>query len=194
MRSKIVIFTIAMLAYVCAGKLGLMFSIPPGFASAVWPASGVALALALRFPVWPSVLGTACGSFIINLSIATAQFTAISMQSVMIAQGIAIAALLQTLAGYFLFRHYIRDIPNLVEPTKQMHFLLQVSLLGCLTSCTLSSTTLLLSGAIQPNAFIFTWLTWWLGDALGVLFFTPFLLTLLCQRSCKTDPQTLIEK
>ena len=53
-------------AYYVIGRLGLLLAIPPGYATAVWPASGVALAGTLLFGyrVWPGIL---LGSFLINL-------------------------------------------------------------------------------------------------------------------------------
>src|SRR5207247_5758454 len=53
-------------AYYVVGRLGLLLAIPPGYATAVWPASGIALAGTLLFGyrVWPGIL---LGSFLINL-------------------------------------------------------------------------------------------------------------------------------
>src|SRR2546429_6637117 len=53
-------------AYYAVGRLGLLLAIPPGYATAVWPASGIALAGTLLFGyrVWPGIL---LGSFLINL-------------------------------------------------------------------------------------------------------------------------------
>ena len=44
-------------AYFGLGKLALLLAIPPGYASAVWPSAGLALAgmLALRYRVWPGI-------------------------------------------------------------------------------------------------------------------------------------------
>ena len=52
-------------AYACVGRLSLMLAIPPGFASPVWPAAGVALAGVLLGgrKMLPAVFA---GSLIIN--------------------------------------------------------------------------------------------------------------------------------
>ena len=44
-------------AYFGAARLALMFAIPPGYATAVWPPSGIALAalLLLGYRAWPGV-------------------------------------------------------------------------------------------------------------------------------------------
>ena len=45
-------------AYYVVGRLGLLLAIPPGYATAVWPASGIALAGALLYGyrIWPGIL------------------------------------------------------------------------------------------------------------------------------------------
>src|SRR6185503_16040132 len=54
--------------YALGGKIGLRLAIAPGFATAVWPPSGIALAyLLLRGNrCWPGII---LGSFILNLSV-----------------------------------------------------------------------------------------------------------------------------
>ena len=54
--------------YFIGGRLGLLLAIPPGYATAVWPASGVALAALLLYGyrLWPGVL---LGSFFVNILI-----------------------------------------------------------------------------------------------------------------------------
>lgn len=183
MKGTISAFIVSMLAYMLAGKAGLLLSIPPGFASAVWPATGVALALALRFALIPSVVGTAVGSFVINLAIASGDFSDITATGVTVAGLIGVAALLQTVFGYWLFRRLIGDFSTLLSPQQIIKFALVVALAGYTVSCTLSVLTLYLSGSIALSLVPFTWLTWWIGDSLGVLFFTPFLLTLIVPTS-----------
>ncbi len=46
-RKRLGIFFGVAAAYFAAGKLGLLLAIPPGYATAVWPPSGIALAAAL---------------------------------------------------------------------------------------------------------------------------------------------------
>src|SRR2546422_767345 len=53
-------------AYFVCGRLALLLAIPPGYATAVWPAAGVALAGVILFGnrVWPGIL---LGSFLVNV-------------------------------------------------------------------------------------------------------------------------------
>jgi integral membrane sensor domain MASE1 len=52
------------LAYFAAARMSLVLAIPPGYATAVWPPSGIALAAALLLGnrVWPGIwIGAALG-------------------------------------------------------------------------------------------------------------------------------------
>src|SRR5665647_982319 len=53
-------------AYVVAGRLALLLAIPPGYATAVWPAAGIAAVavLVLGYRVLPGIL---VGSFFVNI-------------------------------------------------------------------------------------------------------------------------------
>ena len=93
-------------AYYVVGRLGLLLAIPPGYATAVWPASGIALAGTLLFGyrVWPGIL---LGSFLINLrtSLDTTS-TASILNSTALAASIGMGASLQAIVGAFLIRRF----------------------------------------------------------------------------------------
>src|SRR5678815_2542614 len=94
-------------AYYVVGRLGLLLAIPPGYATAVWPASGIALAGTLLFGyrVWPGIL---LGSFLINLrvSLEATSSTASILNTTTLAAGIGMGASLQALFGAFLIRRF----------------------------------------------------------------------------------------
>lgn len=179
MIGKLGIFVLSLSAYVVSGYIGGLLSVPPAFASAVWPASGIALALALRFPFWPSVAGSALGAWLINLSLATDGFYTITAERLIIAFAVGIAAVMQLSAGFWLFKRFVGSFVDFASPVRILRFVLLVALVGCLVSCSISTAALWLTGAIPQSLAGFTWFTWWIGDSLGVLFFTPFILTLL---------------
>ena len=103
-----------MLAYYLSGKLGLYLAIPPGFASAVWPASGVALACVLLLRKTPASLGVGLGSFLLNLGLTSQGYSELSWQTVFPAMMIAIGAILQCLVGGYFFKRLI-GFPSLID-------------------------------------------------------------------------------
>ncbi|WP_169337404.1 CHASE domain-containing protein [Kiloniella laminariae] len=164
-------------AYFITGWAGLTWAIDTGFATAVWPPSGIALAAVLLFG-YRVAPGIFIGSFLANvlsgnsfeqliLSTPTALFTAAM---------IAIGAAVQALGSGFLVR-YFGGYPNpLITPGKIILFFIYAGPLGCLINAIIGSSTLMVTGTILPEVWLATAVTWWSGDTLGVLIFTPLIL------------------
>src|SRR5262245_48328407 len=111
--------TAVAVAYFAAGRLGLRLAIPPGFATAVWPPSGIALAAVLLLGprTWPGVW---LGSFAVNLWVSfDASGVGALLGSVALAAGIATGSTLQALVGAFLVRRLI----GCARPFDQAHSL-----------------------------------------------------------------------
>ena len=164
-------------AYLVTGKLGLSLAISPGYATIVWPPSGVALAalLARGTFLWPGVF---LGSFANNVHRAVEQGT-FTLDSSPAYVGIALGATLQALAAVWLTRRSI-GFPTLFDqPLKALRFLFLGGPLACLVSATVGCFSLLAVGAVTADDFRFSWWTWWAGDTIGVLTFTPLLLVWL---------------
>src|SRR5438445_6403326 len=86
-------------AYGITGKLGLLLAIPPGYATAIWPPSGIALAATLMYGygVWPGIV---LGSVLVNIGTAwdTASVAAL-LTSMALATSIGMGAALQAVVG-----------------------------------------------------------------------------------------------
>ena len=65
------------ISYFLTGKLGILLAAPPGYASIVWPASGIALGWILLFG-HRLLLGVVLGSFAVNIT-ALAQNTGVGL-------------------------------------------------------------------------------------------------------------------
>ncbi len=162
-------------AYYLAGKLALMLAIPPGYATAVWPSSGIALAGLLLFGwrAWPGVL---FGSFLVNVGTSfDASSTASLVTSLAVAGSIGAGAALQAAAGAALVRRYI-GFPLALDDEREVSRFLVLGAIGCLVSPTAGAATLLLSGLIAGDALAFSWWTWWIGDTIGVIIVAPLIL------------------
>ncbi|MBT5230560.1 MAG: response regulator [Methylococcales bacterium] len=167
---------ISFLAYYLSGKVGLLLAIPPGFASAVWPASGVALACALLFGKLPASLGVAVASFVLNLALTSQGYNEISWETMTPAAIIASGAMIQCLVGAYLFQRLI-GFPSLIDAPRDIaKFALIISPIGCLLGASVGVAALYFNGLISAPNYVFSWFTWWAGDTIGVLLFTPALL------------------
>ncbi|WP_085900597.1 CHASE domain-containing protein [Kiloniella majae] len=173
----LIIILLLAVAYGGTGWLGLSWAIETGYATAIWPPSGIALAAVLLFGnrVWPGIfLGSFCANI---LSVNSLELLAnVSLGSFLVAIGIAVGATLQALAGRYLVYRF-GEYPNrLISFDKIIRFFVFAGPLSCIVSAMIGVTVLVLSGIIGAGDWFATTLTWWGGDTLGVLIFTPLIL------------------
>jgi integral membrane sensor domain MASE1 len=180
-RHYVVPVLIMAAAYAVAAWLGLWLAIPPGYATAIWPASGLALAGILMggTRVWPGIW---LGSFVVNLGTGfDATHTAALLASVAIPTSLGLGATLQALVGASLVRRGVGFPSALTGASEIGAFLLLGGPVSCLVSATVGVTTLAVSGQIPWAMFGITWGTWWGGDTLGVLIAAPLVLSWLAE-------------
>src|SRR5215831_14735443 len=161
--------------YYGLGRLALLLAIPPGYASAVWPSAGLALAgmLALRYRVWPGIFA---GHFLVNLSPSLNATPALPLlASLSLVLSIAAGGTLQASLGAFLTRRFV-GYPNRLDKEKDIiFFLLLGGPVSCLAGATFGATSLFFLGVVSAADYPFNWFTWWVGDAIGVMLVAPVL-------------------
>jgi signal transduction histidine kinase len=151
--------------YTATARLGLALDAVAGFATLVWPPTGIALAALLRVGrwTWP---GIALGAFAVNLWVGG---------SPAVAAGIAAGNTLEALVAAEGLRLAGFD-PRLQRPVD----VLKLAAIGALGSTLLSATlgvgSLYAGGVVTAARFGFTWRAWWMGDGMGDLVVAPLLL------------------
>jgi PAS domain S-box-containing protein len=167
------------LAYAVTGWSGLIFAVPPGYASPFFPAAGVALAAVLVYGprmAWAVLLG----SFAMNAVLAS-QRGAVGWAAWGLPALIAGGATLQALAAVWLVRRRLRTPVTLDSPRTIACFFGLTAALACVVSPTVGSLALWAGGALLRQELPLTWLVWWGGDALGVVIAAPVVLSLIGQ-------------
>jgi PAS domain S-box-containing protein len=168
-------------AYAFAGRLSLLLAIPPGYATAIWPPSGLALAGLLMggARVWPAIW---LGSFLVNLWTAFETTTPMALlTSVAVPTSIGVGAVLQTLVAATLV-HRVVGFPSALTQGREIGaFLVLGGPVSCLVGASVGVTTLVVSGRVPWEMFPIHWGTWWVGDTLGVLIVTPLVLSWLAE-------------
>jgi len=167
------------LAYYVTGRLALILAIPPGYATAVWPAAGVALVaiLLLGYRVWPGIL---LGHFFVN--ILTGYDTSSSgaaLKSLALPLAIACGGALQAVCGAALIRRYVGSTIVLQTEREIAKFLALGGPVSCLISATVGLVCLYAWGLVSGPDIPFSWFTWWVGDTIGVTVMAPLLLAWL---------------
>jgi signal transduction histidine kinase len=157
---------IVALAYIIAARVGLSLDAVGGFATVVWPASGIALASLLLggFRLWPAI---AIGAFTANY---------LSGAPVFAAAGMAIGNTLEALAGAYLLKNVPGFRCQLDRVRDVLALMFLAAGLSTLISASIGVTTLLAFDLIPPAGYAETWIAWWLGDAIGDLLAAPLIL------------------
>ena len=156
---------IVALAYGIAGRLALLFAIPPGFATAIWPAAGLAVIAVSRWS-WPAAVGVAIGSFLVNLSTGGAAIGA----------ALALGPALQATLAALLVRRALRDDLSLERGRDIALFYVLAGPIACLVAATWGMIVLYGGGVITSDQLAYSWITWWMGDTVGVMLAAPILL------------------
>ena len=109
--------------YIITGKLGLLLAVPPGYATIIWPPSGIALGVLIIYGwrLWPGIL---LGSFILNCysSGAYSPENGFILGKTISAFGIAIGSTLQALTGRALIDRLI-GLPLQLNRIKDICFI-----------------------------------------------------------------------
>jgi PAS domain S-box-containing protein len=171
------IFPIVYLAiiYFIAGRLGTLLALPPGYSTAIFPASGLALFAILQYgyKVWPGIL---IGSFLLNGSISVIAQDSPLIDFLPIGLSIGLGASGEALVGAYLFLRLTKSKDPFYQIKSIFTFIVFSAGASSLVSAICGTLTVTLSGISPWNQFNTTFLTWWLGDAIGILVITPMLL------------------
>ncbi len=171
------------LAYFVAGRLGTLLALPPGYATAIFPASGLALAALLWRGVglWPGIL---LGSFCMNAWISNSNSPDFSLfEFFPVGISIGLGACGEALLGTYLLRRFAGSNDPLKRVKNVIVFLVFSGLIASMVSASVGVVSLGLAKLANSGKFLETWFTWWLGDAMGIFVFAPLVLILLQPRT-----------
>ena len=153
------------LIYFVAGKLSLHLAFLNASASPVWPPAGIALAalLVLGFRVWPAIF---LGAFFVNIT---------TTPNILTSLGIASGNTLEAICGAWLVSRFAGGARVFDRPQDVFKFAL-AALISTTLAPTFGVSSLAIGGFAQWANYWPIWLTWWLGDASGVLVVAPLLI------------------
>ncbi len=165
-RKNLAAIGVLAVVYFVAGKLGLRLAFVHPSASAVWPASGITLAALLIFGyrVWPGIL---LGAFLVNLTTAGSVATSV---------GIAIGNTLEGLLGAHLVNEFVGGRQAFQRAQNTFKFTFLAGMVSTTVAATFGVTSLALGGFAPWTQYSSIWVTWWLGDAVGIVVVTPLII------------------
>ena len=151
--------------YFATAKLSLSLAIPPGYATAVWPPAGVALAAVLLVGnrVWPGIwLGAAAVNFTVQASTVTAAL-------------IGTGNTLEALVGAALIRFYI-GVPRSFDKSEQVFKFVALAAAASTVAATFGLASIAIQGEFALSNLATNWWTWWQGDTSAIIVITPLIL------------------
>ena len=149
----------ALLYFALARIAGAAIAEPPGYASPLWPAAGVAMALCVRWRGFAPALGIMLGSALNNGYIAWSAGHAVG-RAFSIGSLIGLGAAAQSVAGGGLLRRYwTLTGPGFARAAGLMA-------LACIANAAWGPLVLLCAGLGGEN-LAWTMFTWWVGDFIG---------------------------
>ena len=164
--------------YLVVARAGLMLDAVAGFATLVWPPTGIALAALLRFGsrLWP---GIALGAFVAN---------ALAGAPLPVALGIAAGNTLEALTAAYVLRQVV-GFRGACDRLRDVFGLVFFGAAGStMVSATIGVLCLFLGGIVAADHFVYTWRAWWVGDLIADLVVAPVLLAWSTERTVN-DPR-----
>jgi len=170
------------LVYFVAAKVSLLLAIPPGYATAVWPPSGIALAAILLFGsrLWPGIW---LGAALANLSVASSLFVALAAGT---------GNTLEALVGAALIGRYI-GMPRRFERGRDVVIFVAIAAASCTIAATVAVLSLTALGTMSWSEFFPNWWTWWQGDITGIIIVAPLVLSWSLRRSAPWSRAKILE-
>jgi PAS domain S-box-containing protein len=168
--------------YVATAKLGLAMDAVAGFATLVWPPTGIALFALVTYGrrYWPAIW---IGAIVVNLWAAA---------PLPVAVGIGTGNALEAFVGAYLlegfgFRSALRRLWDVLL------LVVAGAVLNTLLSASIGVASLYAGRVIHAAQLARTFMAWWLGDMIGAVIVTPFLFAWCADRTISRRPGRLAE-
>lgn len=178
--SALVISLAVAVLYAVPGLLTVRLGQLIGIASPVWPSAGVAFAAALhwRWRALPGIFLGAAGT----TSVSVLWLTAVSHpepRTWLVAVAAGVGAVLGAAVGAALVHRIVGPVQRLDTPRAVIRTLAIGGLLATTIAPTFGTAAQFATGLLGTGQVAFGWLTWWVGDSIGVIVFAPLMLMLL---------------
>ena len=155
--------------YYLSARIGYLMAIPPGVITPFWPPSGLALAAVLIWGPWMGI-GIFAGSLFANLTVLP------GAAPLSVACALAAGSTLQAWLGAWLINRFIKIIP--ADTIRATLFTIGITALATLIAPSVGVTSLYIARLVDWSGYVTEFWTWWLGDFIGILLFTPALVIL----------------
>ena len=184
------IIGVAILYYLFA-RLGYFLAFENTTALPAWPPSGIAFALVILMgrSVWP---GITIGALIANI-MAYWNNPGLGPQTIItVSSAIAIGNTIEAVAGNYMVKLWIKDSYPFRHARNTFRFLF-VTLIMCLAGASIGAGSLYFNNVIVAGSITRIFFSCWVGNVVGILLFTPFILSVARKIKVTLSPARVIE-
>ncbi len=174
-------FLSSLLFYLVPSVTGVQLGSPLGYASLIFPAYGITLALIHHWGR-PALFGAFAGVLSFNFWLSFSVAGETDFLNILF---LSLFNILQLLVGAFWLKRLAREKDDLVDLVTA--FIVRAPIL-CLLSSSLSVGYLFAVGITTEQAAGQNWLFWWIGDFMGIVMFFP-LVSILLDKTVKQDKE-----
>lgn len=183
---------IVTLVYLLVARTSLLLALPGSNASPVWPPSGIALAFFLMcgYRVSP---GIAAGAFLANLwTMLSGDLSQGYLIPSIVGIVTAIGNTLEGITGYWLIKKF-SILTSLFTRVRAVVGFTLIAFVMSLVSAGAGPAAFCISNLASWDFYPAFFLTWWLGDATGIIIFTPAVYTILNLKVSELEPKDIVE-
>ena len=184
------IIAVAILYYLAA-RLGYLFAFDNTNSMPAWPPSGIAFALIIMLgrQTWP---GIAIGCLIANIMAFWTSGDISTQKVILISSLITVCNTFEALAGNYLVKNWIKsDFP--FRSTRNAFRFLFVSMSMCLIAASIATWGLYINNLVDSSKILRTGFSWWIGNVVGILLFTPFVVSLTQKTTLRIPVKKMTE-
>lgn len=178
LKQVLLLNLIFVLLYVLAGSAGLLFATFNIKCSPFWPPSGIALAAVLLFGMRNVLPGIVLG--VVGIAF-------IDQPTLIPTLGLVFASVAESLIASTLLHSVGKGRFQFKTPKDILSFINIAVILGPFLSSTIAMLVFYLHGILDLDQLPRTWITFLIGNSLGILVFTPFILSLFDQKNKKAN-------
>lgn len=170
-KSWLHVIMTAVLFY-AAGQLTLPLSLPPSYATAIWPPAGIGLAAVL---LWGNRVlpGIFMAELFIHFEVYNLSTLLVSPTEALIFFLNPVNSAIRAWLGSLLVKKFAGFPNELISTRLIARFFLLAGPVATFLPAVLSVYLLFLNGVIIEADLVFSFLTWWMGDCTGIAVFTP---------------------
>jgi signal transduction histidine kinase/CheY-like chemotaxis protein len=169
-RTNLLQAVLLAIIYFGLAKVSLSFAAVNGYATPIWPSSGIALAavLLLGYHLWPGIFLGGCMAHFVGEQLTVK----IILSSLCIGIGNAVG----TVLAAYLIKRWVGNHSPLNRVRDVFSFVFLAALLSPIADANIGVTAICLFDEVPWSKYGLIWWTWWISEVVGLLVFTPVVL------------------